>query len=110
MQDLTKKEKKIARDIFSISIEKEFEEALQNSQLIMTKWKSGNASSREIFHETRSYLNVFLKHLERRYDDLRTSDYLMTLAGILKDGYITDEDLKDFSDAAKETIKHYSTF
>ncbi len=47
MQDLTKKEKKIARDIFSISIEKEFEAALQNSQLIMTKWKSGNASSRE---------------------------------------------------------------
>ena len=34
----------------------------------------------------------------------------MTLAGILKDGYITGEDLKDFSDAAKETIKHYGTF
>ena len=72
MLDLTKKEKKIARDIFSISFKKEFEGALQNSQLIMTKWKSGNASSREIFRETRSYLNDFLKHLERRYDDLRT--------------------------------------
>lgn len=76
----------------------------------MTKWKSGNASSREIFHETRNYLNDFLKYLEQRYDDLRTSDYLMTLAGILKDGYITDEDLKDFSDAAKETVEHYSAF
>ncbi len=67
-------------------------------------------AAEKIFHETRSYLNDFLKHLERRYDDLRTSDYLMTLAGILKDGYITDEDLKDFSDAAKETVKHYSAF
>jgi hypothetical protein len=108
MYDLTKKEKKIARDIFSVSIEKEFDAALQNSEAIIVRWKSDNAKGREIFHETRSYLNNFLKHLQRRYDDLRSSDYLMTLAGILKDGFITEEDLKDFSDEAKEIIKRYS--
>jgi hypothetical protein len=102
MQELTKKEKKIAREVFSMSIEKEFDTALQNSEVILAKWKSGNATGREIFHETRSYLNNFLKHLQRRYDDLRSSDYLITLAGILKDGYITEEEIKDFSDEARK--------
>jgi len=109
MQDLTKKEKKIARDIFSMAIEKEFDEALKNSEIIIAKWKDGNATGREAFHETRSYLNNFLKHLQRRYDALRSSDYLITLAGILNDGFITEEEIKDFSDEAKETIKRYST-
>ncbi len=71
---------------------------LQHKEILMTKWKNGNAKGREVFHETLSYLNDFLKHLQRRYDDLRSSFYLMNLAGILKDGYITKEDLKDFSD------------
>ena len=107
MQELTKKEKKIARDIFSMAIEKEFDEALKNSEIIIAKWKDGNATGRQIFHETRSYFNNFLKHLERRYDALRPSDYLITLAGILKDRFITEEEIKDFSDEAKETIKRY---
>ena len=110
MQELTKKEKKIAREIFAVSIEKEFDAALQNSEAILAKWKTGNARGREIFHETRSYLNNFLKHLQHRYDDLRPSYYLINLAGILKDGYITEEEIKDFSEEAKETIKRYMSF
>ncbi len=108
MQELTKKEKNKAREIFAISIEKEFDAALQNSEAILAKWKTGNATGRQIFHEMRSYLNDFLKHLERRYDALRPSDYLMNLTGILNDGYITEEEIKDFSEEAKEAIKRYS--
>ena len=37
MYELTKKEKKIARDIFSVSIEKEFDTALQNSDVIIAR-------------------------------------------------------------------------
>ena len=107
MYELTKKEKKRAKEIFSISIEKEFETALQNSEVIMAKWKNNTATSREIFYETRTYLNNFLKHQERRYDDLRSHDYLITLSEILKEGYITEKELQDFSDEAKEDIKRY---
>jgi len=107
MHELTKKEEKRAREIFSISIEKEFETALQNSEVIMAKWKNNTATSREIFHETRTYQNNFLKHLERRYDDLRSHDYLITLSEILKEGYIKEEELQDFSNKSKEDIKRY---
>jgi len=110
MQEIDKKEKTIAREIFSVSIEKEFDEALKNSEIIIAKWKDGNATGREIFHETRTYLNNFLKHLERRYDNLCSSDYLLTLAGILKDGLITEEEIKDFSDEAKETVRRYCRY
>src|SRR6185312_412346 len=107
MYELTKKEKKRAREIFSISIEREFETALQNSEKIIVKEKNNIATSREIFHETRTYLNNFLKHLELRYDDLRSHDYLITLSEILKEGYVKEEELQDFSDEAKENIKRY---
>ncbi len=110
MYELTKKEKKSARKIFSISIEKEFETALKNSEIIIAKWKNNTSTSREIFHETHTYLDNFLKHLQFRYDDLRPSNYLLSLAGVLKDGYITEEELSDFSDESKEIIKRYSNF
>jgi len=109
MYELSKKGKKRAREIFSLSIEKEFETALQNSEEIIVKRKNDIATSRELFHETRTYLNNFLKHLELRYDDLRSHDYLITLSEILKEGYITEKELQDFSDEAKEDIKRYDS-
>jgi hypothetical protein len=107
MVELTKKEKKVARDIFAMSIEKEFESALHHADLILAKWKNNDASGRTVFHEIHLYLKNFLKHLQQRYDDLRSSDYLMTLAEILKDGYITEDVLKDFSDEALQVIGRY---
>ncbi len=110
MYELTKKEKKRAREIFSISIEKESEAALKNLEIIIAKWKNNTSTSREIFHETHTYLDNFLKHLQFRYDDLRPSSYLLSLGGVLKDGYIAEEELSDFSDESKEIIKRYSNF
>ncbi len=110
MYELTKKEKKRARELFAISIEKEFEAALKNSEIIIAKWKNNTSTSREIFHETHTYLDNFLKHLQRRYDELRPSNYLLSLAGVLKDGYITQDELSEFSDESKEIIKRYSNF
>ncbi len=47
---------------------------------------------------------------KEKNDDLRPSNYLLSLAGVLKDGYITEEELRDFSDESKEIIKRYSNF
>ncbi len=110
MYELTKKEKKRAREIFSISIEKEFEAALKNSEIIIAKWKNNTSTSREIFHEIHIYLDNLLKHLQSRYDDLRPSNYLLSLAGVLKDGYIMEDELRNFSAESKEIIKRYSNF
>ncbi len=69
--------------------------------------ENNTLTSREIFHETHTYLDNFLQF---RYDDLRPSNYLLSLAGVLKDGYIVEEELRDFSDESKEIIKRYSNF
>lgn len=40
------------------------------------------------------------KAIARRYDGLSGSRWLVTVAGILHDGYISDEDIIDFSVAS----------
>jgi len=55
-------------------------------------------------------MNDFRKYLARRYDDRNTSHSTLLIAAILKDGYITEEDIKDFSEEAKEQIKRTIRF
>jgi hypothetical protein len=47
------------------------------------------------------------KAISGRYDDLSGSRWLETVAAILHDGYISEEDIKDFSEEAKDIIKRW---
>ena len=109
MHELTKRERKLARELISASVEKEFETGLKEADAILQKWKGNEKPGREAFHELRNHLNDFRKYLARRYDDLRGSTYLLVISAIFKDGYITEEDIKDFSEETKEVIRRWSS-
>jgi hypothetical protein len=47
--------------------------------------------------------------IARRYDGLTGSRWLATIAAIFRDGYISEEDIKDFSDETKEIIKKWTS-
>jgi len=102
--DLSKRERKIARALTEQSVEKEFETGLNEAEAILTEWKNKKLTGREAFHKLRDHMNDFRKYLARRYDDRNTSHSTLLIAAILKDGYITEEDIKDFSEEAKEQI------
>ena len=108
MHELTKKERKLARDLISASIEKEFDTGVNQAEAILQKWKNKELSSRETFHELRDHLNDYRKYLAARYDDLSGSSYLITVSAIFRDGYLTEEDIKDFSEETKAKIKMWS--
>ena len=108
--DLSKRERKIARALIEQSVEKEFETGLKEAEAILVGWKNKKLSSREAFHKLRDHMNDFRKYLARRYDDRNTSHSTLLIAAILKDGYITEEDIKDFSEEAKEQIKRTIRF
>lgn len=105
MHDLSKKDKKICRELMSQAIEKEFEAGLKESEAIILEWKTNIFSGRLAFHKLRDHVNDFRKHLARRYDDLSGSDYLPVVAAIFGDGYLTIDDMKNLSDDAKNQIK-----
>jgi len=109
MYELTKREKRICRELIDQSVEKEFETGLERADEIMNEWKSKTLSGRLAFHKLRDHLNDFRKHLARRYDSLRGSDYLRVVAEIVYDGYLTDNDTEELSDAAKTEIRTWQS-
>lgn len=108
MHELAKNEKKLARAIISGTVEKEFETALKQADTILSEWKSHGKTGRVAFHELRDYINNFRKHLSGRYDNLGGSNYLLTVVAILKDGYITEEDIKGFSEETEAVIRTWT--
>ena len=107
MIELSKKEKKIARALISACIEKEFETALSQADDVLLKWKQSNLTGREAFHKLRDHLNQFRKHLSSRYDYLKGSTYLLTVTTLLKEGYLTEADVQEFSAETKAQIKRW---
>jgi hypothetical protein len=45
--------------------------------------------------------------IAKRYDGLTGSRWLITVAATLHDGYISENDIKDFSDETKEVINNW---
>ncbi len=52
-------------------------------------------------------LQITNKRIAKRYDGLGGSHYLITVAAILYDEQITEEDIKDFSEETKEVIHRW---
>jgi hypothetical protein len=96
MTDLSKREKKIARDAIEKGVLAEFEVALKESETIINQWRSGKLDNKQAYHKLFKAMAERNKHIARRYDNMRGSRYLLTVANILHDGHITQEDIKDF--------------
>lgn len=104
MHELTKKEKKIARLLIDKGVDTEFRISLEQADEILTEWKQGVLDNRAAYHKLFQKVKENDKWISRRYDGLRGSNYLMTVACIYADGQITEEDIKDLSDETKEVL------
>lgn len=104
--ELSKREKKIARACIDKGLDAEFWEGLKKIEAIISDWRNGKfAGNKEAYHEMYRGLDTKNRAIAKRYDGLSGSRWLVTVAGILHDGYVTDEDIKDFSEEAKVVIK-----
>lgn len=100
--ELSKKDKKVARETIEKGVQIEFGNGLSQADAIIQKWKSGDLENREAYHLLFKKIRDFDKHIARRYDSVRGSTYFLTVANLFAAGIITEEDITDFS---KEVIE-----
>ena len=103
--ELSKKDKKTAREIIEVGLQKEFAKGLFDADTILTEWKNESINNREAYHSLYKQLTGFDKHIARRYDNMKGSTYLFIVAAQLRDGIISENDLIDFSEEARLTVK-----
>ncbi len=102
--ELSKKDKKTAREIIEAGLQKEFAKGLFDADTILTEWKNKAIDNREAYYSLYKQIASFDKHIARRYDDMKGSTYLFIIAAQLSDGIISENDLNEFSPEVKQAI------
>ncbi len=105
MIELTKREKKVARQVIEKGLQVELEQGLTSANAVLKQWKEKKLDNRDAYHLLYQTIRDFDKHIAWRYDDMRGSKYLPVIIGQLEDKVISEEDLEGFSDLVKEKIK-----
>ena len=104
--ELSKREKKIAKACIDKGLDAEFKEGLENFHAIIQDWRSGKfASNKEAYHELFKAVDKKDHAISRRYDGLSGSRWLITVVELFREGYISEDDIKDFSDQTKAVIQ-----
>ncbi|MFM9839437.1 MAG: hypothetical protein ACKVOQ_14305 [Cyclobacteriaceae bacterium] len=102
--DLSKKDKKIARQIIEKGLQQEFANGLNSFDSILNHWKEQKKDNRDSYHLLYKSLTDFDKHIARRYDRMTGSSYLFIIAGQLSDSVITEHDIMELSQEAQNFI------
>ncbi len=104
MITLSKREKKIAREVIEKGLQIEFAKSLYDADTVLQNWKSKETDNRAAYHLLYQTVKDNDKHIARRYDGMRGSDYIDTIAAQLIDGIISMDDLKEFREETQKEI------
>lgn len=99
--ELTKKDKKVAREIIEKGLQKEYENGLRKAEKVLTQWRNNTLGNREAYYELYSEIEKFDKHIARRYNGMTGSRYGLIVLEQLMNGLISESDLDDFSEEVK---------
>ena len=103
--ELSKKDKKAAREIIETGLQKEFAKGLFAADTILTEWKNKATKNSEAYSSLYQQITRFDKHIARRYDNMKGSTYLIIIAAQLRDGIISENDLDEFSEEVRQAVK-----
>ena len=96
--ELSKSQKKIARTLIETGLQREFAKGLSGANAIIEEWKEKKSENRESYHQLFRFIDKFDHHIARRYDRMSGSNYLFIIAAQVHDGFISDDELKEFPD------------
>jgi len=109
MTELTKAQKKIARKLIDLGLQRECAKFMQSTKDFMDK----NASEEDAH---KAYLKLYDKvynfdeHIARRYDGMTGGRYYITVCSLYYDGVLTDEDIREFDDEIYKKLKEDKEF
>jgi hypothetical protein len=86
--ELSKKDKKIIREIIARGLNEELKRGLLEFEAILQEWKSTSGDNEEFYHKIYKSVHDFDKQIAWRYDDMRGSKYLLILIGKLRNQLI----------------------
>jgi len=99
--ELSKKDKKAAREVIEKGLQREFENGLSKTDSILESWRRKEKENKETYHQLYKHIVNFDKHIARRYDGITGSRYLLTITSQMLDNVIHEEDLVDFSEEVR---------
>ena len=103
--ELSKPEKKIAREIIDKGLQKEVADNLLIADSILSDWRNHTKNNMDTYHALYRHMREFDKQIAWRYDNMSGSNYLLIIIGQLRDGVIQESDLQGFSEELLERIK-----
>jgi hypothetical protein len=110
--ELSKKDKKVAREVIEKGLQREFEVGLGKTEEILLNWRKGVSNNTESYHAVYKHIKSFDKQIAIRYDNVKGSTYLLTITYQMLDDIIHEEDLIDFSEEVqlylKQVVKNLS--
>jgi hypothetical protein len=104
---LTKKDKRVIRELISKGIEKEFKRGLEMSEQLLTEWRTTSGDDREYYHKLRDELNAFHKRIVSLYDYTPNHMKPDVLSVQVREGLIDESELDALSPEGKEMISSY---
>lgn len=105
--ELSKSQKKIARQIIELGLQREYENGIIEIDNIIGKWKAGKSDNRNTYLDIYKKLIAHDKHIGRRYDHMTGSNYLLIILGQLADKVITLDEISEFNDDVKGIISRW---
>ena len=104
MLELSKREKKIARELIEKGLREEFKRGMLSFDAILQQWKNENGDVKENYYKIFTAVKDFDKQIARRYDGLSGSRYLDTVIGQLADELYDISEIEEFRPEVKETM------
>jgi len=105
--ELSKSQKKIARQIIELGLQREYENGIKKMDNIIQNWKAGKLDNRNTYLDIYKKLIAHDKHIGQRYDRMTGSNYLLIIIGQLADGVITLDEISEFNDEVKAIINRW---
>jgi hypothetical protein len=106
--ELSKKDKRIARELIEKGLEVEYQQGLQQFDDILQKWKNGQFDNRDAYKHLYKSVRDYDKHIGRRYDNIKGSTYLMILGAQLADKLISEDDLAEMDPEVRNAVVSWS--
>jgi hypothetical protein len=109
MNDFSKPDKKAARAIFELALQREFSKGLNDFYNILHQWKTQQPDdNRDAYYAVCNAVKKFDKHIAQRYDGLSGGRYFITVISLLVDGTISKSELSEFSEQAREQLSAFA--
>jgi hypothetical protein len=111
MIELTKSQKKIARELIDLALQRECKAFTEKIKKFTnsTEWESGNPHGNYL--KLYKKVTSFDKHIAKRHNNVTGSHYFMIVWGLFYDEVLTIEDISRFdSEVQTELLRLKSTF